>query len=407
MKNYVQCWRSVVIVIALLVVSSANAEPLHVYLTYSGAPETSIDINILQRDKSKIESVDVHYDTEARGTDPAAYKHHVKADYVQTTMELSDRRSLYVARITGLKPGTVYHFIAGEAIYGLSRERKFRTLPGGDKPFRIVNGGDMGIDGKVIPLLTLAGKQDPDFGLIGGDIAYVNGLLGSFAMWDTWLNNWDQLMVATDGRMIPITTAIGNHETNRYESERNDMRAPWYTGLFGRQGENIYYSRQFGENLVVFFLDSGHLAPHGGAQTEWLKSEMAKFQGVKYKFAAYHVPLYPAHRPTEGGGSVEGRTHWLPVFDQYGLTAGLEHHDHVFKRSKMLKGDKVVKKDGIVYIGDGCFGRGTRTIDAQPRWYNAVELADEHFWVIDVSKRNIKFRAVNDEGKEIDSFVLK
>ena len=50
-------------------------------------------------------------------------------------MELSDRRTLYVGALTGLQPGTTYYFVAGEAINGMSRERSFRTLPGGDAPF--------------------------------------------------------------------------------------------------------------------------------------------------------------------------------------------------------------------------------------------------------------------------------
>src|SRR5690606_4871579 len=129
------------------------------------------------------ESVDVYYDVEPR-TEPAAFANHVKATYVQTPMELSDRRMLYVAALKDLTPGTVYHFMTNDERTGLSKVRKFRTLPGGAAPIRFVNGGDMGADGAVLPLLTLAGKQDPDFGLIGGDIAYVNGLLGAFATWD-------------------------------------------------------------------------------------------------------------------------------------------------------------------------------------------------------------------------------
>lgn len=398
-------WRNLLRVafVQAVVCGAAIAEPLHVYLTYSGAPETSIDINIQTQDK--VPAVDVYYDTVPRGGDPKAYGSHVTATYIQTTMELSDRRALYVAAIKDLKPGTEYYFVAGEGKYGLTKERKFRTLPGGEAPFRFVDGGDMGPDGLVIPLLTLAGKQDPDFGVIGGDIAYVNGLLGGFATWDKWLNNWDQLMVTTDGRMVPIMTAIGNHEVNRYTSTDFSLRSPWYTGLFGRQGENIFHSKKIGDNAVFFLLDSGHLEPHGGRQAEWLKQELEKYRGVKYKLAVYHVPLYPAHREFDGTGSKEGRAHWAPLFDEYRLTLAMEHHDHVFKRSKPIRNNKVDKK-GTVYIGDGCFGRAPRAIDPAPRWYNAVEKSVAHFWVIDVSKKGLKLKAIDDKGATIDRFTL-
>lgn len=390
-------------VAAVAVCVTAQAEPKHVYLTYSDAPETTIDINVILNEREG--DVDVYYDTKPREGKVEDYAHHVTATFTPTIMEISDRRALYVATLTELEPGQDYYFVAGETEeYGMSRERKFRTLPGGDKPIRFVNGGDMGVDGLVLPLLKLAGEENPDFAVIGGDIPYVNGLLGHYGMWDQWLMNWDELMVTKDGRMIPIVAILGNHETNRHETTDKNLKSPWYMSLFGRQGEEIYYTRQFGDNLVMFLLDSGHLVPHE-AQVPWLEQEMTKYQDVKYKFAAYHIPLYPAHRDYEGAGSQMGRQHWLPIFDRYDLTVGLEHHDHVFKRTKVLKGNQVAD-EGTVYIGDGCFGRGPRTIDEQPRWYNEKELAVAHFWVVDVKKNGLELRAIDDRGNQIDALKL-
>ncbi|GMU91044.1 MAG: hypothetical protein AMXMBFR4_01020 [Candidatus Hydrogenedentota bacterium] len=403
MKTVYCMVRAQVALFAVLAAVSAPAEPSHIYLTYSGAPERSIDINVILPDR--VESADVYYDTVSRGGNTGAYKYRAKAEYHKAVMQISDRRTLYVAALKNLEPGKTYYFVAGEQKYGMSKERRFRTLAGGDEPFRFVSGGDMGADGLVIPLLKLAGKQDPDFGVIGGDLAYVNGLLGDFATWDKWLKNWDELMVTSDGRMVPIMTAIGNHETNQYQSDNLELRAPWYIGLFGRQGDNLFYSRQFGNLAAFFVLDSGHLVPHNGAQTEWLKAQLEKHKDVKYKFAVYHVPLYPAHRPFDGAGSALGRTHWGPLFDQYGLTVAFENHDHVFKRSKPLKGNQVAE-GGTVYVGDGCFGRGPRTIDPQPRWYNEKEKSAAHFWVVNVSKSGLEFKAIDDKGATIDQFSL-
>ncbi len=391
-------------VFVLLCSVSARAEPKHVYLTYSGAPESSIDINvILPREQPQ---VDIYYDTQPRGGKVEAYAHKVLAAYTQSMMELADRRTLYVGALTGLQPGTTYYFVAGEAVNGLSRERSFRTLPGGDAPFRFIDGGDMGVTGAVIPLMTLAGQQDPDFAVIGGDIAYVNGLLGGFVPWDAWLSQWDQHMVTSDGRMIPIVTAIGNHETNQFTSDELRMRAPWYTSLFGRQGPELHHVKRFGTLLALFLLDSGHLVSHE-SQVPWLRRAFEANKDARYTFAAYHVPLYPAYRDFEGGGSVQGRQHWLPVFDEFGLTVGLEHHDHVFKRSKPLRGNQVVEK-GTVYLGDGAFGRPARPVDPQqPRWYTHIESSTTHFWVVDVARDGLKFTAVNEAGATIDSFGLQ
>lgn len=386
----------------LLSVLGVSAEPKHVYLTYSGAPETSIDVNvILPREQPR---VTIHYDTQPRGGAVEAYAHTTTATYAPTMMELADRRTLYVAALTGLTPGTTYYFVVGDPVNGMSRERSFRTLPGGDRPFRFVNGGDMGVDGAVGQLMALAGRQDPDFAVIGGDIAYVNGLLGGFATWDTWLSLWDQHMVTSDGRMIPIVTAIGNHETNQFKSTDLRMRSPWYTSLFGRQGADIYHAKRFGSLVALFLLDSGHLVSHE-AQVPWLRQAFEEHKGARYTVAAYHVPLYPTYRAYDGGGSVQGRQFWLPVFDEFGLTVGLEHHDHVFKRTRPLRKGQIAE-GGTVYIGDGAFGRPQRTIDPQPRWYNEKELASMHFWVVDASTEALAFRAFDAAGVVIDQFSL-
>jgi len=396
--------KSLVLALFVMAVAGlAQAAPNHIYLTYSDAPESTIDINIIV--PRQVDDVFVYYDTEAHGEEKGKYTHLVKARYVNTPMELADRRALYVATLTGLKAGTAYNFLVDEKKYGPSKPRSFKTLPGGTQPFRFVNGGDMGVDDFVVPLLTFAAKTNPDFAIIGGDIAYVNGLLGGYNQWDQWLDNWDNHMVTPDGHMIPIVTAIGNHETNRFDTDDPSLNAPWYVSLFGRQGDAVYYERKFGDNFVFFSLDSGHLTPHDGVQAAWLGSALKANEGMKYKFAAYHIPLYPTHRPYDGAASEAGRVHWAPYFDQYGLTVALEHHDHVMKRTKPIKGDKVAEK-GTIYVGDGCFGRGARDIDPQPRWYNAVEGAIPHFWVVDVKDSGLAFKAIDHEGATRDEFTL-
>jgi hypothetical protein len=388
--------------LASLLAPTAAAQPRHVYLTYSGAPETSVDVNLLLKDR--VPTVDVYYDTEPRLGKTNEYRNHAQADYHQSLMELSDGRALYVAALATLKPGAVYYFIAGDAKGGFTQERKLRTLPGRDAAIRFVDGGDMGVDGRVVPLLTLAAKESPDFAVIGGDIAYAN-TLGEFDKWDRWLKNWDEHMVTPDGRMVPIVAAVGNHEVTRFSSREAESRSPWYVGLFGRQGPEIYHTFRVGDNVVFFLLDTGHLNPYEGPQTGWLAQELAKYKDLHYKFASYHVPLYPAHREYDGEDSKRGRAQWGPLFDQFGLTVAFEHHDHVFKRSKPLKGNQVVEH-GTIYVGDGCFGRDPRTVDPKPRWYNEIEKSAANFWVVDVSKNGLQFKAIGEDGTALDHFSL-
>lgn len=388
---------------AALLTSQSGAEPIHTYLTYSDDPTTSIDINLFV--ESKVPGVVVYFDTVPRNGEKVKYANQTMVPYHQTLLEILDGRALYVADMKSLKPATTYYFIAGDEKYGFTKERSFRTLPGGTAPLRFIDGGDMGADPRTEKLLKWAGKQDPDFGVIGGDIPYSNGLLGEYDDWTQWFKNWDKYMVCTDGRMIPIVTAIGNHEVNHYETDNQALRSPDYLSLFGRQGKAAYYSRQFGENVIFFLLDSGHLNPQAGEQTAWLGQELEKYRNVPYKFASYHVPLYPAHRSFDAAESKSERDNWGPLFDKYGLTVGFEHHDHVFKRTKPLKDNQVADK-GTVYVGDGAFGVDPRKVEPQPRWYNEKQASIAHFWLVDVRPEGVSLKAIDEDGAVVDAFTL-
>ncbi|HOJ33407.1 MAG TPA: metallophosphoesterase family protein [Candidatus Hydrogenedentes bacterium] len=391
--------------VVLFVLSvAAVGQPKHVYLTYSDDPATSIDINLLIVRKSP--GVSVYWDSQPHNGEKEKYAHCTEATYYKTVLEILDRRALYVAALKNLAPGQTYYFIAGDEKNGFSEEKSFRTMRGGMAPFRFVTGGDMNIYPRTEKLAKLAGEQDPDFVAVGGDLPYANGLFAEYNDWDEWFRIWNTYIVGRDGRMIPIVAAIGNHEVNSYESDNIELRSPFFVSLFGRQGESIYFSRKLSDYAVLFVLDTGHLFPHDGAQLDWLKTEFEKFKDVKYKFALYHVPLYPTHRPYEGPASVAGRTYWGPLFDQYGLTVGFENHDHVFKRSKPLRGNQVVRK-GTVYVGDGTFGVEPRTVDPQPRWYNEKEGSIAHFWVVDVTPKKVSLKAIDEDGKTIDAFSVR
>ncbi len=402
-RNFTSLW---VCVLGLSASLAASADPLHVYLTYSGAPETSIDINVIE--PGTVKAVEIYYDTKPHHGEHGAYPNKAEAKYHKTHIEQTDGRTIHAAALTGLKPDQTYYFIAGEATNGFSKERAFRTLPGGKASFRFVDGGDMGVQDQVVTLLKQAARQNPYFAVIGGDIAYEEELSG-FATWDDWLSNWEYYMVTPDGLTIPLVLAIGNHEVQSGPGVGPSLedRSPWYVGLFGRQGANIYHEFRVGDNAVFFLLDTNHLVPHLGEQSDWLTQRLDASQNVKYRFAAYHVPLYPALRPFDGAGSKLGREAWLPIFDRYGLTAAFEHHDHVLKRTKPLKNGKVVEKgQGTIYFGDGCFGKDAREVEKEKRWYNDLQESIPHFWLVEVTSNGLQFKAIDESGKTVDDYSL-
>lgn len=376
-----------------------GAEPMHVYLTWQGDTSKTITVNY-QTAGTAPESL-VYYDTKPREGIVKDYRQIAKGA-AHRIPGLADGRLVHHVELTRLKPNTVYYFIAGNAAAGFSDEKSFLTIPDGPEPISFVTGGDMGTDELTRTLMGLAGQESPAFAVIGGDMAYENGLLEEVGLVDAWLSNWEELMVTPEGHTIPMVLAIGNHEVDGGYGE-SEEDAPFYFGFFAQE-DRSYFSRRFGENLVIYALDSGHVAPHGGAQARWLDAELEKDKLRKHRFAVYHVPLYPSHRDYDDERSAVGRKEWLPIFDKHSLTAAFENHDHTFKRTLRLRGNKQ-HPEGTVYLGDGCFGRKPRSVSEVRRWYLAKASSTPHFWRVDVSAEGVSYTAIDERGQVIDSLA--
>ncbi len=378
----------------------AGDTPQAVYLTWQGDTSSTMTVNHLtaEQDARSI----VYYDTESRGGDPQKYRFSTSGRS-HNLHGVSNGPKVHWTELKNLKPGQSYFFVAGDPRYGISMERKFRTVPDDGSALRFMTGGDMGVSEDVRELNRQAAAREPHFALIGGDIAYANGNPENFHIWERWMSQWTEEMITPQGFTVPIAAAIGNHEvSSRYDGKVE--HAPFYFGLFAQSGKKSYFRRQFGPNMVVYFLDSGHIASHQ-SQVAWLERQLEADSGIPNRFAVYHVPLYPSHRDYSGYMSGQGRIHWEPLFSLYELTAAFENHDHTFKRSKKLLNGKIAPQGrGVLYIGDGCWGRKPRTIPIQKRWYLDKSSSTLHFWQVDVSKKETQYRAVDRSGQVFDVY---
>jgi acid phosphatase type 7 len=264
---------------------------------------------------------------------------------------------VYRTEITGLAPATEYEFTIGA---GMTPAR-FRTMPlKATKAFSFISGGDVGTNTHSVLSNKIAAAQDPMFALIGGDLGYDNGVFGDIML--TFLRHYAATMIDSEGRLIPMVVGIGNHEV-RGAYNKTLAEATFFHALFdGFYKDTSYGVLDFGDYLSLVLLDSGHAAPIKGEQADWLDKALAARAGRPHLFAVNHVPAYPSYRSSEGqagktGTGEEQRKHWAPLFEKHQVDVVLEHHDHTFKRTKPLKGGRVDDKTGIVYLGDGSWGR--------------------------------------------------
>jgi hypothetical protein len=303
--------------------------------------------------------------------------------------------------LTGLKTGTEYQFHIGAA----AKTYRFRTMPAKmTNTIQFVSGGDCGVDAHAINTNILAARQEPYFALIGGDLAYDNGK--SPETFTKFLRNYRRHMIDSQGRLIPMLTCIGNHEVNGSDkTKRSD--SPQYLSLFdGFYAEKTYGVVDIGDYLSLVLLDTGHIEPIAGEQTDWLAKTLSDRQERPHLIVANHVPAYPSYRPPEGlngkfGTGVEQRTHWSPLFERYNVDVVLEHHDHTFKRTHPLT-NGMKDKHGVLYLGDGSWGKLRIPKQPEARPYLAAVSAAYHMTVHRLEGDQRFHMAIEETGKVAD-----
>ncbi len=344
--------------------------PGYVYLTWQGDPCRSMTVNYQTLDATLLSLVRYGTTEDQLDRTVEGRRHQIEG--------LPDQRFIHVVELSGLEPGQRYFARIGEE-GGLGLSFKFRTLPeeGG---LRFVAGGDMEATCRAAHLLEAAAAHDPMFGVVGGDIAYANGEMKEYRDWDRWIANWEKYMVRKDGCLVPVIAAIGNHETNDFEGPP-EVEAPFYFGYLA-QGGQTNFMRRLGKQAGLIVLDSSHTASHE-SQAPWLEESLEACKDLPYTFAVYHVPLFPSHRDYDGSRATAGREHWMPLFDQYRLTAAFENHDHTFKRTHPLRAARR-DPEGTVYFGDGSMGVPPRRARQKDAWYLAEASGTSHFWLVEV-----------------------
>jgi acid phosphatase type 7 len=309
---------------------------------------------------------------------------------------------VFRAELTDLKPGTDYQFRIGKE----SPWYRFRTMPAkATDTVTFVSGGDVGVNEHAMANNEQAAKQNPSFALIGGDLAYENGK--SVAAHLAFLRNYSRGLVGKDGRLIPMVACIGNHEVDGgYGAKRE--KAPFFYSLFdGLFTDTGYATLDFGDYLSLVLLDSGHTSEIGGEQAYWLSKVLKARQDHPHVFAVNHVPAYPSARAAEGTGGKLGtgepnRANWVPLFERYRVPVVLEHHDHTFKRTRPLKGGSP-DKDGVVYLGDGSWGR-IRALQKPEKLTMMAEVSQDYHLSVHRLEGEERFHlALGEDGRVMDT----
>lgn len=323
----------------------------------------------------------VYYDTIDHGTNHLLYAFSHGVDRTSSVKGMDSR----YARLTGLSPNKVYYFVIKDD-NATSARYSFKTIPNvPTERLSIIAGGDS--RNNQVPRQNanmLVARLRAHAVMFGGDMTEFD----TNAEWQTWFDDW-QLTIAADGRMTPIIPARGNHE---YSSSV-------IYDLFDVSSADAYYANTFGGNLFRAYTLNSQIAT-GGAQTTWLQNDLQTNNAVIWKAAQYHTPIRPHVASKSERNDIY--SDWLPHFEQYGINFVVECDAHTVKStypihsstaSSNVEGFERDDLNGIVYVGEGCWGAPLRANDDAKSWTRSSGVFNQ-FKLIYIDINRIEIRTV-------------
>lgn len=367
----------------------SSAAPDQVMLTWSGDPQTTVDIQ--WRTRPAVTGSTVKYWV-AGTTDTLEAK--AVSNTLQDRMLYNDRYiQRHTAPLQALKPGTTYGYTVG-AGWGneWSPAATFETAADAGKGFSFIWFGDTHCFPDSGRMITLADQQQKDiaFYSIAGDIVST-GL---------YRDEWDRLFQYSGGAFSrkPLMPVPGNHD------RQDGLGAQLYYDLFSlphngppRVEPEASYAFEYGDALFLMIDATSEVTDH----TAWIEEKL-KSSKASWKFAMFHFPPYNFEEPYQ-----DIQQAWVPLFDKYHVDLVMGGHIHYYMRSHPMAGGKVVDSfdQGTVYTISISIPSEHNNIGTEP--YAAARYKDGYFYQrVDIAGDVLSYRTFDDKGTLKDSFTI-
>ncbi len=246
----------------------------------------------------------------------------------------------YVHKVTvdSLSPGREYKYRVGDASTdSWSNTGTFRTDDGNNE-FSFIAIADVQAssdenfaDAARVMKAAVDTCPDAEFYTSLGD--YVNDCTN-----DEW--NWFFKNFAFANMGMTHAPVTGNHDGN--------LKWNWFNSMFNlKAAENsqtltgVYYSFDYG-NTHFAVLNTNDMYPMSQQQINWLKNDM-NTSDADWKIVMMHRASYSAGKNINKPDTIIMRNILVPLMDELNIDVVLAGHDHMYMRTKQVKGDKVVE----------------------------------------------------------------
>jgi len=282
---------------------------------------------------------------------------------------------------------------------GMSVTRPLTIAVGDVDEIRFAAFGDYGISSATARVAQLVSSLNVDFIVTTGDNIYsttpIDTQIGQF--YSSYIGNYKGAY-GTGSSIDRFFPAIGNHE---YEDLAGGTNASAYFDYFTLPGNERYYDFRMGP-VHFFALNSEPQEPDGNsrtsAQAQWLREALAN-SDAPFKIVYMHTPAYSS------GVHGNSTTRQWP-FEEWGATAVLTGHDHIYER--ILRDDD---GDGTLmpYFVTGLGGAGRYELTGTPVQGSAARYsADWGTMLVQASDTTLTFEFISLEGggTVIDSYTI-
>jgi predicted MPP superfamily phosphohydrolase len=291
---------------------------------------------------------------------------------------------MHSIKITGLKPSKKYYYrIPSE---GRTENYHFRTAVKSGEDFSFdVYGDGQSNDENHVNVLKQIQKTHPLFIINTGDLTRK----------DKETNWYDYFSVICDktniGETIPIYSTTGNHD--RKEKVKESLYFKYFSlPVNNSDYSEAYYSFNIGDAHFVAlnsYLSFDPCSP----QYKWLAEDLKQSSRYKWKIVFIHEPFYSSGRH---GSNIHQRRVLCPLLEKGGVTLVFSGHDHLYERTKSIK--------GVTYIVTG--GGGASLYNATKTEWLARINKSHHFCKVRITKDQCELEMIRSDGTVGDRLIL-
>jgi hypothetical protein len=372
-------------------VLGADPAPFHVHLGFLGDPRTTM--GVVWRTDVDTTATTVEYGPAGGALDERVDG--VTFRYVAGLGGLDGEVRIHEAHLCGLQPGTAYDYRVGGVVDGQqawSEVRTFRTAPDVTAdPSATVRVGVVGDSrGGYDVWADLAEQlqaQAVDLVVFSGD-AVEFGQIQS--QWDEFFGAAPELLAS-----VPLVSAHGNHDLNSVN----------YFSQFAMPGNESDFSFDFGHAHFTVLNDSPlNVGDLSTTTRAFLEADLEAHADARWKVAVHHRPLWSSG--TRHGSDRTLREQWGTLYDQHAVDLSLAGHDHIYERSRPMRGDEVqLAGEGTVYIVSG--GAGAPLYGTEPDFFTEVSESTYCAGVIEIGPDTLSGQTFRrGEDTPFDTFVL-